>query len=38
MGLELTLDEFKSGLRPNDGEKVVPDGRRGLGEASIDDG
>ena len=26
MGLQLILEEFKSGLRPNDGMKVVPEG------------
>ena len=32
MVLQLTLEEFKSGLRPNDGGKVVPDGKRGISE------
>ena len=38
MGLELMLEEFKCRLRPNDGGKVCPVDRRGIGEASIDDG
>ena len=38
VSLQLALEEFKRRLRPNDGGKVVPDGRRGIGEASIDDG
>ena len=27
VSLQLALEEFKYGLRPNDGGKVVPDGR-----------
>ena len=38
MGLQLSLEEFKYRLRPNDGGKDVPDGGQGIGEASIDDG
>ena len=38
VSLQPALEEFKCGLRPNDGGKVIPDGRRGIGETSIDDG
>ena len=38
VSLQLALEEFERRLRPDDGAKVVPDGRRGIGEALIDDG
>ena len=38
VSLQPALEEFKCGLRSNDGGKVVPDGRRCIGEASIDYG
>ena len=38
VSLQPALEEFKCRLRPNDGGKVVPDVKRGIGEASIVDG
>ena len=38
VSFQLALEEFERRLGPNDGGKVVPDGRRSIGEASIDDG